>query len=259
MRIWNLRLNLDEFNGLVGSAFTTHDRSDILQGMIVGVNGGELPEDCSKVVRRSFEVCSRWRQEAEGYTLNQSNAGRASVQARKARLGTAQPSKVVRTEPERGLNLTTIHNPQSFNLQHPPPTPLGAGEPSILDPGATANAASTGKSKAKKAWTKGFPEDVLDATSEIMAFWPNESRRQPNSDSRVPRSSGPQLAARLEKIRQSGGELSVCVEIAKRAAGEFEHGKWAKAAENFFGKSEDAPWLAYYQAHTSNLEASDAP
>ena len=55
-----------------------------------------------------------------------------------------------------------------------------------------------------------------------------------------------------------GGDLGVCVAIAKRSVEEYKQGKWIKAVQSFFGKSEDAPWKSYYQAHITNQEVSNA-
>ena len=54
------------------------------------------------------------------------------------------------------------------------------------------------------------------------------------------------------------GDLGVCVAIAKRSVEEYKQGKWIKAVQSFFGKSEDAPWKSYYQAHITNQEVSNA-
>lgn len=124
MRIWNLRLNLDEFNALYGVAFTPDDRSQVLMGLFVGCNGGDLPEDTSKLVRRGFEVSSVWRSEAEGYALAKSEGGKTSAKIRQSKYGTPQPSKSPRTEVEDTsksprTDPEPIPNPQSFDLYNP--------------------------------------------------------------------------------------------------------------------------------------------
>lgn len=51
-RIWNLRINLDEFNAALGSVFTDEDRALLLQGMGLGFNGGL----CSNTVPSPFRT-----------------------------------------------------------------------------------------------------------------------------------------------------------------------------------------------------------
>lgn len=114
MRTWNLRLNVDEFNELFIRAFTDQDKADMLQGLAMGINGSTIPEQCSKVVRTSFEVGLGWRREAEGFKERMAEGGKASAAARKAKFGSAQPSEhcskhlpnLVRTNLQ-----STIHNP----------------------------------------------------------------------------------------------------------------------------------------------------
>ena len=84
-----LQMNLDEFNALCGSAFTEADRSALLGGLQLGCNGGQIPEGCSKVVQRGFEVGSKWRDEAEGFVAACSSGGKKSAETRRAKYGTA--------------------------------------------------------------------------------------------------------------------------------------------------------------------------
>ncbi len=124
-RIWSVRINLDEFNSLVGMAFTDRDKIEILAGLAAGMNGAQIPEQCSNGVRAAFESGSKWRSEAEGFQAKQSSAGQASAEARKAKYGDAQPSNGVRTEIEQPSNLTLNLNPLTEN-----PTTEKANSPS---------------------------------------------------------------------------------------------------------------------------------
>lgn len=123
----------------------------------------------------------------------------------------------------------------------------------------------TGKKRGTptvKSWMVSYSPEVLAAVNSVLAFWPKSSERQPNASKgeTVPTSSGPNLASRLNGIAAEGGDLEVCVAIAKRCTDEFRRGEhWSKAAENFFGKSDEAPWKSYYQAHITNREKQNDP
>lgn len=225
-------MNLDVFNAAFAALDDDSERSMFLVGLSRGMNGGP-DKDSPGALGMGFKIGQGMRQEAEGFRAKKTADGLKGGRPRVNQDG----NHLVNQDGNQNGTQSTILNPLTNN-------PKPEAKP---------------RASKKPSWKGGFEDDILDATTEIIGFWPNESRRQPNSDSRVPRSSGPQLAARLSRIKQSGGDLSVCVAIAKRAVDEFEHGKWAKAAENFFGKSEDAPWIAYYQAHTTNMETADAP
>jgi hypothetical protein len=116
------------------------------------------------------------------------------------------------------------------------------------------------------SWGRSHPPEILDVTSEILAEWPHhKSDTQPCFDPKkppqpVPVSSAPEVAQRLAEIVKEGGKLDVCKAIATRAVREFRsEGKWIKAAQHFFGKSPEAPWRAYYQAHITNQAFADEP
>lgn len=153
-RIWNLRLNIDELNAVFGMAFSDSDRSDTLIGLFLGCNGGEIPEGSSKVVRRGFEVGSAWRLEAEAHQERMSMGGRASAESRRAKAGTAQPSKVVRSTFEGSSNQSTIYNPQSKEV---PPTPKGKAARKVKDQPIP------------------IPDNLLPFLEELQASWPRRN------------------------------------------------------------------------------------
>ena len=135
-------------------------------------------------------------------------------------------------------------------------TPADSLIPDSLIPDSSPRVKKTmGKSPS---WKTALPSEVLDSTQQIMSFWPKRPAVQPSSMQPVPISSGPELASRLSEIMSLGGDLGVCVAIARRSVEEYKQGKWIKAVQSFFGKSEDAPWKSYYQAHITNQEVSNA-
>ena len=139
-RTWNLRLNLDEFNSLVASLYTDADRALVLQGMSLGLNGGDLPDGAPPSFLRGWEMGHGMRTEAERFRDVQSERGRSSAEKRRERNGSAQPIKPgqSRTEPEPPFEpvfeppleppVEPNHNPQSTILKTTndkpiPPTP----------------------------------------------------------------------------------------------------------------------------------------
>lgn len=117
-------------------------------------------------------------------------------------------------------------------------------------------------------WNKALPEEIVDITNTILDFWPDPKKDiQPKkyaaeSPTPVPTPHSRFLAVRLIEIQRSGGNLGVCVEIAKEYVKHYRDGKiWLQAPENFFGKKEGAKWEAYYQVYITNqaLEANSEP
>ena len=109
------------------------------------------------------------------------------------------------------------------------------------------------KPPKKASWKDSLDQEVVEATGKVMAIWPDSSKSQPKKGETVPASKGPEVAKRLLRIKSQGGDLGICVVIAERFVDEFNRGgMWARAAENFFGFSDDAPWQSYYQAEVYN-------
>lgn len=139
-RTWNLRLNLDEFNALAASLYTDADRALVLQGLSLGINGGDLPQGAPASFLKGWEMGHGMRSEAERFRDVQSERGRSSAEKRRERNGSAQPIKPgqSRTEPEPPFEpvfeppleppVEPNHNPQSTILKTTndkpiPPTP----------------------------------------------------------------------------------------------------------------------------------------
>lgn len=156
-RIWSIRINLDEFNSLVGMAFTDRDKAEILVGLAAGMNKAQIPEQCSNGVRAAFEAGSAWRAEAEGFQAKQAGAGKASVEARKAKYGDAQPSNGVRTVIEPASNLTLNLNPLTVQ-------PEKASSPSRAR-----------SSRKREDEIPPIPEDLLPFLETLTSDWPRKS------------------------------------------------------------------------------------
>lgn len=126
MRVWNLRLNLDEFNSLAASLYADQDRALAMQGMGLGANGGSLPSGAPDSFRRGWDLGRKMHSEALEFQAQQAERGRSSAAKRRQANGSAQPRRFEPApeppfEPPFGdsSNLTTIHNPQSPEPQSP--------------------------------------------------------------------------------------------------------------------------------------------
>ena len=163
-RIWSVRINLDEFNSLVGMAFTDRDKAEILVGLAAGMNKAQIPEQCSNGVRAAFESGSRWRSEAEGFQSKQAGAGKASVEARKAKYGDAQPPNGVRTVIEPASNLTLNLNPLTVQPEK-------------------RSSPSRARSSRKKDESIPLPEDLVPVVEYLISNWPPVSYEKGSSRS----------------------------------------------------------------------------
>ena len=164
MRIWNLRLNLDELNAANLSGMTDQIRSELWLGLVYGCNGLDMPEGSSKHLRSTFEIGSAWRGEALAHQEKMSLGGKASAENRKQKTGTAQPTKPRSTfeAPSEGSsNQSTIYNLQSTNQQ-----PEKASSPSR----------ARGPRKPKKQIH--IPEEYLKDLQVICDDWPRRSKKQ---------------------------------------------------------------------------------
>ena len=90
-RIWNLRLNLDDFNSEYLKARNDSDRLSFFLGFHLGCMGGILSESDSKQFEAGFGIGIGMFRHAEWLSkINSENANR-SVDARRGKYGTAQP------------------------------------------------------------------------------------------------------------------------------------------------------------------------
>ena len=131
---------------------------------------------------------------------------------------------------------------------HPLP-PAGSGGNSESGPDEPDS-----KPQRRASWTKGHPAEIIATTREICTLWPRPPEDlQPDGVTKVPGISAPEVAVRLQAILREGGEMHVCIAIARRAVQEYrEGGKWIKAPQHFFGSSKEAPFRAHYQAYATN-------
>jgi hypothetical protein len=137
------------------------------------------------------------------------------------------------------------------------------GDESTMPPlGAAGAALGGGKIKKRKKpprWAQPYDADLVETAERIIAIWPNPRKGdvQPSSDGKpVPHIRGPEVAARLDEIRDSGGDLAICLVIAQRKVSEWQNdGDWVNAPQNFFGARGE--WKGYYKAYV-NSEAGKA-
>ena len=176
-RIWNLRLNLDTLNALYTTAYTDGLKGEAFTGLMIGLNGGLIPEQCSSIVRSSFDIGCEMRAEAMSYVKSKAEAGKKSAERRKGLTGSSRPtphehcSSSVRTDPEQCSNSvqgvfeecsrsvrtnlqSTIYNLQSNN---------------------STNESAAPKRAAKRKEMPTPPEDLIPFLVEIISRWPKKT------------------------------------------------------------------------------------
>jgi hypothetical protein len=196
-RPWNFRFNLDEWNTLVGSIFTDLDRSLCLQGLGLGINGGDLPDEVPGAFARGWDFGKAMRDEVDEFRVKQAAKGVTSAANRAAKYGTSQPSKdrttvrtTVRTQVEDSSNPN--HNPQSTIDYPPSPEPQTSSRscpkpPKIPDSTVEAIYQAYPKHEAKQdalkairtALAKVAPDILLEAVqayAAAVAEWSVEDR-----------------------------------------------------------------------------------
>lgn len=133
-RPWNFRFDLDEWNSITGAIYADIDRSLLVQGMSLGINGGPLPEGAPASFTKGWNFGKGMRDEVIAFKEKQSKKGARSAEVRASRNGTAQPCKrppgvEPRFEPRLEHRFDDLsnpnHNPQSTihnPLNHNPKT-----------------------------------------------------------------------------------------------------------------------------------------
>ena len=300
-RIWNLRLNLNEFNSLVCGLFLDSDRALVLQGLLLGFNGGECPLSSPSVCQSAWRLGRNALDEAIDYKSGKSRGGIKSAESRKERYGTPQPQKPSRTALEQKLEqkLELCSNIVRENVEHssvsvremgvlnneialedpsnqssilnPLTTIPNSQSPKELLPSPPAQEARKAqeerkakplKAPPKPSWAIQFPPDVLEAVATFRDIWPDPKRghEQPKDHQLVPTPSWPKLAERLSEIKSEGAEMEILITAGMRHVSEWKNlGTWIKAPQYFFGKSEDAPWRAFYRAELTNRKLEEQP
>jgi len=115
-RIWNLRLNVDTFNGAYLKLRNDVDRLQYFLGFHLGCMDGEANCGDDLSFLAGFEIGKSMAEEAKEFSAKQSERGQASASKRRERSGTAQPHRTTPEPPfeppfEPRPNQSTIHNP----------------------------------------------------------------------------------------------------------------------------------------------------
>ena len=167
-RTYFIRMNLDECNALQMSLWNDTDRLHGFQGMLLGCNGGPSPANAPDAFLRGWEIGYGWRQEAEQFRATRSHGGKASAEARKEKLGTAQPP---RTPPEHvfdGCSTDAEHPPEPNQQPSASNQKTETSSHSPLGPnGAAGDAAAGGKVK-KPRRGKYESEDIAPENAKFL-------------------------------------------------------------------------------------------
>lgn len=116
-RIWNLRLNLDDFNSEYLKARNDSDRLSFFLGFHLGCMGGTISESDPKQFEAGFVIGIGMFRKAEELSKINSKGASTSVDARRKKYGTAQPSPSVRSS-------VRSEDAQAFAEQTPEPNEL---------------------------------------------------------------------------------------------------------------------------------------
>lgn len=116
-RIWNLRLNLDDFNSEYLKARNDSDRLSFFLGFHLGCMGGTISESDPKQFEAGFVIGIGMFRKAEELSKINSKGANTSVDVRRRKYGTAQPSPSVRSS-------VRSEDAQAFAEQTPEPNEL---------------------------------------------------------------------------------------------------------------------------------------
>lgn len=184
-RLWNLRLNMDLFNGAYMKLRNDSDRLEYFLGWHLGCLDGELSEGDSKPFQAGFEVGHAMIEEAKAFSEKQSLRGQASAESRRASRGTAQPSRTehrTASEPpfeppfDVSSNQSTNHKPQSTNEQTKKRQTKSSGFSSEAEQLYLAYPKKAAPDKAKAAIEKALKSHPFDKLMTAVTLYA-ESRK----------------------------------------------------------------------------------
>lgn len=111
-------MNLDELNTLFASALSQEEKALMFEGLVRGSNGTIAPESAPSALKDANALGLKWRKEAEDFLAKSVADGLKSVEARRARNGTAQPpSANSRTPFDESSNQATSYKLQADKEQ----------------------------------------------------------------------------------------------------------------------------------------------
>lgn len=111
-------MNLDELNTLFASAWSQEEKALMFEGLVRGSNGTVAPESAPGALKDANALGLKWRKEAEDFLAKSAADGLKSVEARRARNGTAQPpSANSRTPFDESSNQATSYKLQADKEQ----------------------------------------------------------------------------------------------------------------------------------------------
>lgn len=186
-RFWNLRLNMDLFNGAYMKLRSDSDRLEYFLGWHLGCLDGDLSEGDSKPFQAGFEVGHAMVEEAKAFSEKQSLRGQASAESRRATRGTAQPSRTehrTAAEPpfeppfDISSNQSTIHNPQSTNEQTKKRQPKSSGFSAEAEQLYLAYPLKVAPDKAKAAIEKALKRVEFAALLEAVQAYAKARKGQ---------------------------------------------------------------------------------
>lgn len=266
-RIWNLRLNLDTLNSLYMSAFTEAQKAEAFMGLMVGLNGGEITEQCSSIVRSGFELGSSMRDGARAYIAAKAEAGKKSATVRKEAYGSNQPQKPSESRPE------TAEQCSSGDRTDPRTTPEPIqqdGNPLKEVTVLAGKKSSAPKKPRPSGGTNAYiepppiPAELVPVAEWLVKDWPTVSYGKSGDSRKVQRYAVAGLWGRIGQVAQKCGVepgpllfSGVCYLDAVLAdARDTGKPMYVKDMSNFWGIKEDTrKWDETYEEAKDRYKA----
>jgi hypothetical protein len=223
-RLWNLRLNLDEFNAALAGLFDDEERSHFLMGFAHGINGGSGSRG-EGAFCVGFDLGYATRQEALGFSEKKRQGGIKSAAARTQKTGSAN---VVL---EHNLNTTLAqleHNSDELQRNEVVFEPIYNLQSTELQ--TTELQTQRARRSRKQDKLEGYPEELKAMLTELHSLWP--THRENGDKIQFDKHRAIENAYQLIK-----SDHRLTVELLRSAAMSHleEKGNWATTIPNFFG------------------------
>lgn len=223
-RLWNLRLNLDEFNAALAGLFDDEERSHFLMGFAHGVNGGSGARGegafCS-----GFDLGYATRQEAIGFTEKRRKCGLASAAAREVKPGSSAPQVEVKSN---NLEMISNSSRNDLEMRSNDVEPIYNLQSTELQ--TTELQTQRARRSKKRDQLEGYPEELKAMLTELHSLWP--THRENGDKIQFDKHRAIENAYQLIK-----SDPRLTVDLLRSAAMSHleEKGNWATTIPNFFG------------------------
>lgn len=245
-RIWNLRMNLDEFNAINASLLDGAECELAWRGLAAGMNGAAMRSDAPVAWVKGFELGASMRQEADDYRERMRELGSAG--------GSAKAANTTPKDDNTTLDLacaTPCATPDAIacGMGNPLPNP----QSTILSLKSTPLPPKRGK-RSRGEIILSYGEETKEVVNTLLEEWPEIDGANRKIQIQVD-----MFGSRVQDILTTQREITPEILIGAARMYLREGNNWMMAPQFFFGpgksKTETPRWLMYVRGYMRTQNA----